>query len=893
MTLSSPLWLLLLPLGLAAVWLVARAGTRTVPRKQHRWALALRFLGVAALVLALAQPLVARPVGQRSVLFLLDRSASIPTDARLEQERYVADALDGGGPEDLSAVAVFGSEMLLDTALAQGRSFRAVRTVVDDSATDLATALRTAAAVLPTEGSRRIVVLSDAVETQGDARTAARELAESGIAVDVVPTSSGRAADALVERVELPATVRAGEIAPVRVTIQSNTAGPATATLTVNGEVAERAQVDLAAGRTSVTFDIPVEEQGFLRVGVQVSAGFDALPANDVGEGLARVEGPARVVMVEGTTGEGAELQEALEAGGVTVERVSTIPDDSRLLEYDAIVAVNLPAPAAEDTARVAAFVEELGRGLLVVGGDDAYGLGDYQDTPFEDLLPVRSDPDDLIRRQPVAEVLVVDTSGSMGRCHCNDGEFAEGGVNKTDISRAGAALAIDALSSSDRVGVLAFSSGTDWVLPLGRKPSAAEAEAALAGLFPDGDTEIARALEIALDELRTADEPIRHIVLFTDGWDPNEARLLPVAQEIADAGVTLSVLGTGEGPGTTLARMATVGGGRYYPGTDLDAVPQVFAEETLAVARNLAQEGTFFPVLGAASPVTAELSAAPPLAGYVLTRSKTTASVALEIGEGDPLLATWQRGLGRVTAWTSDASARWSADWLPWDGFVSFWGRALRDVLPSETGTPPEVRVSGGTLDVAFSAPDAPLDAIGLARVRDPNGEVSVLPLQRSGEGNFTGRLRVSASGAYWVATTVQSGETVLASGSSGAVSSYPDEFLFREPDPALPADLAALTDGRLDPEPGAAFDPVAARGSADTALWPLLAAIALALFMADVALRRLVLAEGDLQAWGRAIRPGKKIPPEPDGDVPEAPDSEPVPEQETVSRLLRRKRR
>ena len=59
------------------------------------------------------------------------------------------------------------------------------------------------------------------------------------------------------------------------------------------------------------------------------------------------------------------------------------------------------------------------------------------------------SNPDDLVRRQPVAEILVIDSSGSMGACHCNMGAATEGGVVKTDIARAGAELAIEALTDS------------------------------------------------------------------------------------------------------------------------------------------------------------------------------------------------------------------------------------------------------------------------------------------------------------------------------------------------------------------------------------------------------------------------------------------------------------
>ena len=136
-------------------------------------------------------------------------------------------------------------------------------------------------------------------------------------------------------------------------------------------------------------------------------------------------------------------------------------------------------------------------------------------------MLPVSSNPDDLVRRQPVAEVLVIDTSGSMGACHCDMGAEVNTGVVKTDIARAGAELAIEALSASDRVGVLTFTSGTDWVIPLQERSGVSDPAGALSGITANGDTEISNALEVALEELQGAPEQLRHIVLFTDGWDP------------------------------------------------------------------------------------------------------------------------------------------------------------------------------------------------------------------------------------------------------------------------------------------------------------------------------------------------------------------------------------
>ncbi len=897
MTFRHP-WLLLVAIPLLAVVVaVVRYGSRTVPRKQHRLAVALRIVSVLALGLAIAQPMLVRGVDQRSVLFLLDRSDSIGTESRMEQERLVSDALGAARIDDQSAVAVFGTSLQVDQSIAFGRTPTAVLTEVDGSATDLEGALRSAASLLPTEGSRRIVVVTDLVETVGSARTVAAELADAGIAVDVVTLESARSADALVESVVVPPAVREGDRVPVEVSIRSTTAGPGRLVVRAGDQRIEL-PVEIDEGRTVVSVELEARSPGFLPVSVELETDFDTRPENDTAEGITRVLGAARVAIVEGKSGEAGELAAALVAAGLGVETRASIPDAAGLLEFDAVVLVNVDRPTNAESEALAGYVEDLGRGLVVIGGDQAFGLGDYHQTPLEAILPVSSNPDDLIRRQPVAQVLVIDTSGSMAACHCNSSN-PETGVNKTDISRAGAEAAINALSGSDKVGLLAFSSGFDWMLPLGPKPGEATISDAVGRLNPNGDTEIAPALREALKALEGVPEDLRHIVLFTDGWDPNEANLLPIVRDIADAGITLSVLGTGEGPGIQLQRMAEIGGGRYYPGSDINEVPEIFVEETLTVARNLATEGTFLPALGAFSPVTENLTQAPPLLGYVLTKAKGSASIPLQIGQSDPLMATWQRGLGRVTAWTSDATTRWSANWVDWNGYVDFWGELVRDVLPAGRDNPPSVRVDGGVLRVQLSDPNLSDDATAVARVRLPDGETVAIPLSRTGIDTFAGETRAASAGAYWVAVTVDSPDGSGYTSGSGAVSSYQEEFAFREADPSLGGDLASVTGGRLDPEATALFDEAPVQGSAQLPIWPWLVAAALALFMIDVALRRLVLGEGDIEDWRMGVTSERKRERVRAAEVSErrkqdeSSAAEVASDSETLQRLMRRKSR
>ncbi|MGQ0848310.1 MAG: VWA domain-containing protein [Actinomycetota bacterium] len=899
MRFAHPWWLVAIPPVLGLTWLVARRGGRAVSRRQHRWALGIRLGGLLLLVTAAAQPIVTRSVDDRAVLFLLDRSASVSDSARAAQEAFLSAALAEGRADGRTAVAVFGRDSRLDSAFTVDRSGGPIRTIPDDSATDIASALQAAASLMPSEGSRRIVLLTDLVPTTGDVGPAIRQLAEQGVAVDVVELASARTPDALVESVILPPAVREGDTVPVTAVIRSNQAGSAVVAVRSGDGDEQRIPVQVVAGRNEVSLEVNAVGVGFLPVSIQVETEFDTRPENNRAEGITRILGPARVAVVEGVAGEAEALGEALVAGGIEADLRRSIPTEGELLSYDAVVLVNVDQPGLVESENLSAFVEDLGRGLVVVGGDRAFGLGDYHETPLEAVLPVSSNPDDLVRRQPVAEVLVIDSSGSMGACHCNMGQAAEGGVVKTDIAKAGAELAINALTDDDRVGVLAFSSGTDWVIPLAPRSTITDPAGALGVITPNGDTEISNALEVALDELAGAPEQLRHIVLFTDGWDPSDAALLPMAREIADAGVTLSVLGTGEGPGTTLSRMAELGGGRFYAGTDLEAVPEVFVEETLIVARNLAVEGTFFPILAAPSPVTQDLTASPPLLGYVLTKAKGSASLLMEIGQADPLLATWQRGLGRATVWTSDATVRWSSQWVDWEEYADFWGRLVRDVLPAGRENPPAVHVEDGRLVISYQQQGTDLDASASARVRRPDGEVIEVPMDRVSGSDFSARVALGPAGAYWVAVTVDNPDGSQIVSGAGAVSAYEEEFAFREPDPALGAAITTITGGRLNPGPATVFDPAPVRGRAEVSFWPWLAAAALALFLLDVALSRLLLGEGDAQAWREGLtstgrgRERRRVA----RAVEEATTSREAPpvlsDSETLERLMRRKRR
>lgn len=811
----SLLWFVVAPLLallLLELWLAWRS--LGVGRRQWRFAVALRVVVAALLIGALLAPSVRRSSDRVATVFVLDGSASLGPAGDAAALAWLDASLAARPDEALSAVVVFGGDARLDRILEQSSSFDGPAVVIDESATDIATALRLGGAVLPSDAKRRVVVISDGRVTDGDAIPEAQQLAASDVQVDVHTIDTAAGTDAALASIDVPRLARVGDAITVTVNVVATQPGPATVTLRRDGSDIGTQRVDLAAGTNAVTFtdnagDTPA---AVLRYQAVVNTVGDAQPKNDAAFAAVPVDGPAQVLIVEGTGGEAATIRAAIEAGGIGTRVIgpAEVPDVQQLATYAGIVLVNVPATAftGQQIEAMSVAVRDLGRGLVTIGGTRSYGVGGYRDSPLSDLLPVDSEILDPKRRKTVAEVLSIDTSGSMAACHCDGGSMnanvQQGGVNKTDISRAAAERTIEALTQSDQIGVMAWTAGTSWVIDLQSLPSQEVIDEGLGKLRPNGNTNLMIALDEPAEKLLETNAELKHIIVFTDGFTDVQIidRLADRAAELFDqSGITVSVLATGEGAAPSLEKIAVAGHGRFYPGTNLADVPQIMAEEAVIASRDFINEGAFLPEVTSNDPVVAGLTASPELLGYVATTAKPEAATLLRIGpDRDPLLASWQAGLGKVSSWTSDASAAWSQKWANWDGYVDFWSHVVKGTFQQgDSAGAAQAQVSNGRLAISVEgANNFPDGSVATATVAGPDGQRYEVALDRVGGNRFEAAMPATRSGTYAVGVNVtNNGATVLA-GSTLASESYPAEYAPGTSDVALMAKLSAQTGGR-----------------------------------------------------------------------------------------------
>ena len=195
--------------------------------------------------------------------------------------------------------------------------------------------------------------------------------------------------------------------------------------LFANGEQVGIERVELEAGTTDVTFRVTPAEAGFLRFRVVVEAALNTFSQNDRADANTIVQGEPRTLVVSGDEAVAAELIGALETERQTVDSIAAeglSSDPLVLAAYDSIVLVDVPRTTLTDRQMLAlqVYVRDLGKGLVMVGGPNAYGAGGYEKTPIEETLPVDMGVRNREQQPDIALVVVIDKSGSMDACHCN-----------------------------------------------------------------------------------------------------------------------------------------------------------------------------------------------------------------------------------------------------------------------------------------------------------------------------------------------------------------------------------------------------------------------------------------------------------------------------------------
>jgi hypothetical protein len=480
--------------------------------------------------------------------------------------------------------------------------------------------------------------------------------------------------------------------------------------------------------------------------------------------------------------------------------------------------------------------VQDLGGGLIMIGGDQAFGLGGYYKTTVEEILPVRSDFEKEKEKPSLAMVLVVDKSGSMGGL-------------KIEMAKDAAKAAVELLGPKDKIGVIAFDGDLFWIADVQSAANKGQVIDKISAIEAGGGTTMGPPMEAAHEALLNTPAKLKHVIVLTDGVS-EPADFEGIAQNMAQAKITCSTVAVGDDCDFKLLQeIARIGNGRYYPAEDPSNVPQIFAKETVTASKSAINEQPFTPIVTRPSPAVADIKfdEAPILLGYVTTRPKPTSELILATEKGDPLLAWWRYGLGVSVAFTSDAKSRWAAEWLSWPGYSKFWAQVVRQAMRRSDAKGVFVQVArkdgkaSVTLDAVRTDGKYLNDAAGELTVIEPQGGERKLAMTQTAPGRYVGEFPAEKAGTYHVQMTQQAKGQPATQQSRGLVVSYDEELRIRPTNATLLESIARSSGGAFRPEPEAVFAPDERIATRALPLWPYLVAAAALIFLADVALRRI----------------------------------------------------
>ena len=856
--------LLLVPL----FYLVARLGITYLSRRVRTAAIIIRLLLVTALVLAISQPILHRLSDRLSVVFVVDRSASVSFKGTSAADTWLADALKHAGANDRTGVIEFGENAEVQRPLGVDQANSTVPPP-EPSATNLASALHLATSLFPPTGARRIVVLSDGQTNVGDTIAEARQDSVNHVRVDVVPIGPAPALkEVIANSLSVPPYLRVGQQFDVSAVVYSTQTTDATLHFFMDGVQVTEGTKRLQPGANHFSITLQAKTKGFHTFKVTVASPNDTYSQNNAAEAFTVVKPQGTVAVVTADPAGASAIVSALKDAGATVDTLppSAIPPDLPPMKaYDGMVLVNTPASAftLDQMNTIAAFVHDLGRGLVVVGGDKSYGLGKYEGTPLGNALPVQSDVPGNVQNGNVALVLVIDKSGSM--------DETEGGVRKMSMADKAAQLAIGLLAPSDDIAVIAFDTDATTVVPLqkvGDPTHQRQLEDIVGQISASGGTDIYGGLKTAYDAIHRSTARYKHIILMSDGNSLVDSDYNPLLANIENDRITLSTIAIGSDADTKLMQMlAQRGKGKYYYTDQAAKIPEITTRETRIVSGSSTVEASFQPKVASPSPLLESMVASnlPNLAGYVVTTARNNAQVALQSDRRDPILVHWNYGLGRVVAWTSDLTDRWAADWLKWPQFTQFWSQAVDWSLraPNDPDLQMSYTVNGNIVDFKVDVVnDLGVFQDGLdlrARVPTADGRTAEVRLAQTRPGRYQAQFSVQKPGAYPVDVVQYSGNQVTRSEETGVVVSYPPEYRDFGVNGSNLAALAATTGGRVLHSPEEAFDRSGLdfEGQDAIPLWPWLLAIVAVLFPMDVAIRRLRVDPLDLirRGWSGGV--------------------------------------
>lgn len=656
-----------------------------------------------------------RPNTENEVILLVDTSFS-GAESENDKNEFIKSVAKSSNARFKLGVVTFGFnqvyavEMTDDTTDLYSKYLSAEKP--DDTATDIEAALNYAAGLFKTPETARIVLITDAVETDGTATNTIKSIAAQGIKVDTVYFPEERNDDEVrLVGIEHPdEKIKVGEKFNMKLAIESNYEGEAIVTPYDNSVAGLQIPVRLKEGMQYIEVPFEFTLPGMHEMNFEITANGDTLVQNNIYNSFVYLEIFDRVLILESQSGESNALvrmlKNELQVTVMNIGDVEGVPETvDELREYDEVVLLNI-SNADMPTGFIDilnSFVYDYGGGVFTVCGNkpdanpgdeewtaNAYTREDMYGKLYQEMLPV-----EVIEYTPPAAVMIlIDCSGSM--VTYPDNSPLPDNENKLIFAKEAAIACVDLLSERDYVGILSLAEDFVEHLPLTARTQRDKILASIEHIEAGTSTIFSTALEHAGKSLAAmSGVEKRHIIIITDG-EPSSAdsdRYKTFFQENAEMGITTSVIGVRceNSAKSTMKSLLTNYAGMteesFHDVDDLKNPSNTIAKDFEVSKIQEVNYEKFTPTIVKDGAVTKGIKQEdmPELDGFYGLKLKEGAEVILS-GRFTPIYAQWQYGKGRVGTFACDLNGTWSSSFIDTPTATTLVNNIVEALFPTES---------------------------------------------------------------------------------------------------------------------------------------------------------------------------------------------------------------
>lgn len=661
------------------------------------------------LTLLMADVNIVKTETDTEVYVLADVSKSIATYDEIDN--YITNIKSELNENEKLGVVCFGKDSELITPIS-GKIKSVSQNNVDISATNYSQALSYTSSLFTNQFKKRIILISDGLQTEGDYSKSLAELKNQNIRVDVIylNNSSLNENEILVKNVSLNEKTFLNKNEAANVVIESNyNINDLIISLYKNDTLYKEINTNITIGLNNISFPLDTSVSFLNHYKVEIKPSLDFCLENNNYFFTQYVKEKAEMLLICDSYKEVNYYTPLfLNSANVTSFQVKQSFSYSLdyLCQFDEIVFANVDLSTLKNhnelLQNINICVSKYGKSFLTLGGEKTYFSGGFSQSIISDMLPINVNPIDT--KNTIALFFVIDCSGSMSGKSLQ--EAKQGAINCLDL-----------LNDNDMVGVITFSDTTRVICA----PTKTTVEGkrklidSINTIKEEDATMMTPALTMAYNMLKDVKMENKQIILISDGY-PGDGGQLEVANKMKEKGIIMSTINIGAGALDLMKKLAEATGGKCYSTYYTDKISDIIVKEIGEIVLEPNILGTMELTLNKLDSSLKNVNSLPIISGINYTSLKynaaasITTSISLKNQEKTiddvPVYAYWDYGSGKVSSLMSGLSSDWFNMWDNKNKEVeTFFSNIIFDNLPiNQITSSNEVNITNNGHSVTIS---------------------------------------------------------------------------------------------------------------------------------------------------------------------------------------------